>query len=368
MSPAPPHPANEAGGRWRKLPPSLALVVLAAYLSAVALVHTSAFTREPGALSFVVAVELVVLIPIAYWLLVVRRGHARRRTTLLAVVCSVLGARLVLPAAHRSFVTGARFVTLTLELAITAYAIWAVQRALRRTHVDGSEGDVVDLLQHTLATSFGRRAWIRAVAMEIATFYYAFGGRGDHPPRGAVMFSVDASSAGTMAAGFGLVIVIETVVMHLLLMRWSLVAAVALTGFSLYSVLWLVGDYRATRHRPVVLDGRRLILRAGLRCHVVVGIEQLASVRLLSWRDVPERAAGYLNTTRPGHPNVMIELRDPIKVTTVLGLQRPAQRIGLRLVEPQRFRDAIASVAGGVLPESDDATDAVASNRHATSS
>jgi hypothetical protein len=335
-------------------------VVLAAYLSAVALVHTSGFTRQPETLSLVVAVELVVLVPIAYWLFVVRRGRARPRTVLLAVVCSVLGARLVLPAAHRSFVTGARFLTFALELTITAYAIWAMQRALRRAHDDGSQGDVVELLQHTLANSFGQRAWIRALAMEIATFYYALGGRGDRPPRGAVTFAVDASSAGTMAAGFGMVIVIEAVVMHLLLMRWSLAAAVALTGLSLYSLLWLVGDYRATRRRPVVLDGRRLRLRVGLRCHVVVEIEQLASVRLLSWREVPERAAGYLNTTRPGRPNVSIELRAPVKITTLLGLQRPAQRIGLRLVEPQRFRDAIVSVAGGVLPGSDDTTDAVA--------
>jgi hypothetical protein len=109
----------------------------------------------------------------------------------------------------------------------------------------------------------------------------------------------------------------------------------------------------------VVLDGRRLILRVGLRCHVVVEIDQLWSVRLVSWNGVPERAAGYLNTTRPGRPNV-IEMRDPVKVTTLLGLQRSAQRIGLRLVDPQRFRDAIVSVAGGVLPESDDTTDAVA--------
>jgi hypothetical protein len=368
MSPIPPHAANEAGGWWRKLPPSLALVVLAAYLSAVALVHTSIFTRAPEPLSFVVAVELVVLVPIVYWLLVVRRGRARPRTVLLAVVCSVLGARLVLPATHRSFVTGARFFTFAIELGITAYAIWAVQRALRRAHDDGSEGDVVELLQHTLAASFGQRAWIRAVAMEIATFYYALGGRGDRPPRGAVTFAVDASSAGTMAAGFGMVIVIEAVVMHLLLMRWSIAAAVALTGLSLYSLLWLVGDYRATHRRPVVLDGRRLVLRVGLRCHVVVEIDQLRSVRLVSWRDVPERAAGYLNTTRPGQPNIVIEVRAPIKVTTLLGLQRTTQRIGLRLVEPQRFRDAIVSVAGGVLPGSDATTDAVASNRHATSS
>jgi hypothetical protein len=342
------------------LPPFLALVVLAAYLSAVALVHAAAFTREPETLSFLVAIELVVLVPLAYWLLAVRRGRARPRPMLLVVVCSVLGARLVLPAAHRSFVTGARFLTLAIELGITAYAIWSVQRALRRTHDDGGEGDVVELLQHTLATSFGQRTWIRAVAMEIATFYYALGGRGDRPPRGAVTFAVDASSAGTMAVGFGLVIVIEAVVMHLLLMRWSLVAAVVLTGLSLYSLLWLVGDYRATRRRPVVLDGRRLVLRVGLRCHVVVEIDQLRSVRLVAWNGVPERAGGYLNTTRPGRPNIVIEIRDPVRVTTLLGLQRSAQRIGLRLVEPQRFRNAIVNVAGGALPASDDTTDAVA--------
>lgn len=332
--------------RRRGWPFRFFLLVSVVYLSAIAVVHTAAFGLHPDTISHVVAVVLVVAIPIAYWLLIAHRGIARPRSILLAVVCSVLGARLVLPAAHRSFVSGARYLTLALELAITGYAIWRVQRALRRPlGDDDTPGDVVALLNDTLADAFGQHVWVPALAMEIATFYYALGGSGDRPPRGALTFALDTSNAKPVMIGVGLAIAIETPAMHLLLARWSLAAALVLTAFSLYSILWLVGDYRATRWRPLVLNGSRLTLRVGLRYVVDVQIDQLHDVRLVSWNDASQRAPGYLNTARPGHANVVLEFATPIRVTSFFGVVRRAQSMGVRLTEPKLFRDTIEAAA-----------------------
>jgi hypothetical protein len=46
-----------------------------------------------------------------------------------------------------------------------------------------------------------------------------------------------------------LILLVETTVPHLLLQRWSALAAWIFTGLSLYSLLWLTGDYYAIRSR-----------------------------------------------------------------------------------------------------------------------
>lgn len=181
---------------------------------------------------------------------------------------------------------------------------------------------------------------------EFATLYYALGGRGDAPAAGSTEFAVDSSSAGAFTVGFLLVIAIETVVVHLLLRQWSVVAAYALTVISVYSMFWLVGDFRAMGRLPLLLEGDELLVRTGLRFKANVPLPELRAVTLPTWRDIPQRAPDYWNFARPGEPNVVLELARAIEVTMMFGLHRSASRIGLRLTEPAKFRDAIATRVG----------------------
>jgi hypothetical protein len=172
------------------------------------------------------------------------------------------------------------------------------------------------------------------------------GGRGVPPAAGSTEFAVDASSAGAFTVGFLLVIAIETVVVHLLLRRWSVVAAYVLTAISVYSMFWLVGDFRAMGRLPLVLDGEQILVRTGLRFQAVIPLGEVRTVTLPSWREIPQRAPDYWNFARPGEPNVVLELAHATTVTMMFGLHRAASRVGVRLTEPERFRDAIASRIG----------------------
>jgi len=317
--------------------------VFAVYGIESAIVRSSAFLARPDLLSAAIAIDLIVVVPLAYWLCIVRAGGARLRSVLVVVVLSVIGARYVLPPAHRSIAGAARYLTFVLELAITSYAIWRVRSAMRAPATGAAGADVVDLLQHALAGPFGRAAWMPAVTTELATFYYAVGGNGDRAPDDATAFPLETSNARTMLLGVGLALAIETPIAHLLVARWSVVAATVLTLLSVYSLIWLIGDYRATLRRPVLLFPTRLAIRVGLRYRVDVPLEDVAGVAVASWRDAGQGNPEFLNTAGPATPNVVIEFSALTRVTGIFGITRVARRIGLRLRDPAGFQRAVAA-------------------------
>jgi hypothetical protein len=63
------------------------------------------------------------------------------------------------------------------------------------------------------------------------------------------------------------VIAVETAALHLLLWTWHPWLAWTLTALSLWTIVWLIGDYRAIGARPVVLEADALLVRLGRRFH-----------------------------------------------------------------------------------------------------
>ena len=58
-------------------------------------------------------------------------------------------------------------------------------------------------------------------------------------------------------------VIVEGVPMHLLLHRWSHVAAWISTGIGIYSFLWMVALYRSLALRPVLVSADHVVLQVG---------------------------------------------------------------------------------------------------------
>ena len=96
--------------------------------------------------------------------------------------------------------------------------------------------------------------------------YYALvWGVKPHIPAGAEPFTLHKRSAfGDMVLCLGLAALLEILPLHLLLHRWSPIAAWTLTALSLYGAIWLAGLFRSLERRPgYVLPGEATI-RLGL--------------------------------------------------------------------------------------------------------
>jgi hypothetical protein len=289
---------------------ALTLLAFAAavYATALVVVRTGAFAERPAPLAFGVAADLTFLVPLAYWLLVVRRGGAAVTSIVPVVALSVLGAMLVLPAGHRSFVGPARYAVAPLELAVVGYGVWSARRALRAARARGGDRDAAEALEEGFVAALGERAAARLLAAEAATLHYALFARatGVAVRADAAVFSQGRGRSAATTWGLALVVAVEAAVVHVWLAPSHAAAAWGLTALSAYSLLWLAGHHRAVALRPVVLEGDTLALRAGLRLTARVPLAAVAAAEAVTWRTVPRRRAGYLDAAQPAEPNVVL--------------------------------------------------------------
>lgn len=318
--------------------------IAAVVVTAVAvIVRTAAFARNSDLLSVALVLDLCIMVPLAYAWLVVRPGLARPRTLLPVAGLCALVARLLLPASANSLMVGVRFLTAPAELMLVGYVVVRLyrQRQERRARLAAGEsaGDLLEAMDDALG-SLGAAG--RVAAYEFAVLGYALGfGRGAGVRPGE--HAVDARGWGALLTALSMAAAAEMGVVHLLVMRWSPGAAWVITALSLYSVLWLVGDWRALGARAPALTGGTLHLRVGLRWRGEIPLDHIAVAERATWRD--SSAEEVLNTLKPLQPNVVVRLRRTVRVRGPFGLMRSAHTLGLRLAEPDRFLEAVREAA-----------------------
>jgi len=118
--------------------------------------------------------------------------------------------------------------------------------------------------------------------MEIAVFYFGFISWKKR------IFSANEftyhKNSGTISVllGFMLVIIIETYVLHILLLKWSSIAAWIATGLSIYSGIQIFGFLKSLFQRPILIDNGKLYLRYGIMSEAIIDIKNIASVEISS--------------------------------------------------------------------------------------
>ena len=151
-------------------------------------------------------------------------------------------------------------------------------------------------------------------------------------------FALADTFPASLVWGLAIAAAVETVALHLWLAPRHPVAAWVLVALTVLSVVWVAAERRAVARRPIVVEGRTLVLRAGSRVHVRLDLDaDVASVERLTWRTLPLPAGDYLNTAKPGEPNVLVTLRRPTTMRVALGITKTVTRVGLAVAEPDRL-------------------------------
>ena len=161
-------------------------------------------------------------------------------------------------------------------------------------------------------------------------------------------FTYQSARSGSLVVGLGLVILIETAVMHLWLGRHHPVLAWSLTATSALAIGWLAADYQALGRGTLRIDVDALDLQVGRRSAVRVPLSAVATVVHSSWREVPATGTPdshhYRNLMTPATPNVLVTLVAPVMIHFAGGFVRPVRRLGLRLDDPAGFIAAFDAV------------------------
>lgn len=307
--------------------------------------RTPVFQRAPDLVAYGTTFDLCLTIPILYYFLVVRRRGSHPASVIPIFALGALAARYVVPRPYHDFLRALAPLGSALEVVVLALIVGRVRRAGESLRA-GGPSDAIDRIGIAADAIFGGGRVAGAVAAEATIAWYALFSwrRRADPERGITFYRVSGWS--TVLAVLMLLIAAEGSAAHFMLARWSTRAAWTFTVLDIYTVFWLLGDFRALKLRPTTFDGETLRLRFGLRWWADVKASNISRVVRVAPGAFP-KAKDVLRFSMLDEPSHAIEFREPVLASGMLGLSRRVRAVGVLPDQPERFE----AMLGEFLPD-----------------
>jgi hypothetical protein len=207
-------------------------------------------------------------------------------------------------------------------------------RALRR------EGEALRVaLERALGEALGAPRLAAALVLEVTLLAYGLGGWFVRAPSSG--FSIHRRRAWpALAAMLAFLVAVETLALHVILVRFSPLAAWIATASSLYALLWLAGDAHAVRLSRLRVTADRLRIETGLRWRVDIPRHDIAAVRPIDAAPAGQERDDVLRADLLW-PNLLVELARPARAHGLFGRVREVTRITLSVDDPEAFLRAV---------------------------
>jgi hypothetical protein len=264
-------------------------------------------------------------------------------------------AGVTLPDDHRGALRFAHLAAVPLELFAFAFLIRKVRigrRAFQADAPDQGAWDAQAALQRAATEALGPGRFAEVMAYELSVLFYALGGSARGADRAGTGLTYHRKTAyGAIVIALLLATAVEVGAVHLLVSLWSQRVAWILTGLGAYGALWVWGDWRACRLRPVTIEDGRLRIRFGLRWRLDVPGEAVTAVRAPTAEERVARRAVDLRLALPGAKWQVLELDRPVQAQGIYGLRRTVRTLGLGLDEPGLLEAALAQAGADIDTE-----------------
>lgn len=299
--------------------------------------------EHPSAVATGITLDFTVLIPLAYYFLVVRARGWPPAALAPIIVLSLVIAAVVLPSEYHGTLRLVEALAIPVEVALLGWIAWQAAGALRQIR-DDAAADPVETLHQSARKLLRMDRVADVLASELAVLYYSLGAwrRRPHVPDDTRAFTSHRRSGhGGLVFGLFVVMAVESMVVHVLLASWSNIVAWIVTFLSLYGALWLLADFRATVLRPLLGNETEVWIRAGLRWRARIPRDQIARVgRKQSHPPECTRSLAFLTP-----PNFWIQFSTPVLLEGPYGLRRHVRCLGLFVDEPAELARVLGAEA-----------------------
>jgi hypothetical protein len=308
-----------------------------------------AHSPRPYPLVAAASLDLIVTIPAAWYLLLVR-PRLRPKTTLIFVAlaglwrASVLFPRM-LPG---NAVPGKIWIGGALELAFIAAVVVGLRKSRGTESFTGDDLDPLDRLRDILARFTPSRAAAKIMASEFSVLYYAFAWKPKpHIPSGARGFSIhERSGTNVLFVCVAFLALLEIVPVHLMLNTWSPVGAWIETGLSAWGAIAIMAMSRAFALRPMLVSSDGIVVRYGLLFRLRIPVDHIQSIE--TGADCP---AGTRVVPRSTPASVCIRFSVPLEAEFLLGITKRVSAIGLSADDVAGFTGALNQLTRRLVRE-----------------
>ena len=251
-----------------------------AILFLVLLSKSSIFFTNPSVFSLAITIDLLLVVPIIYYLLI-RKTEIPKTTVVAVMVIGLLIGSYFLPEEKQTYLQLFKTWALPIiEVSILTYVIIKVRSAvIKYKNLTDKSPDFFTTLK-SICYEILPKKLVLPFATEIAVLYYGFI-NWRNPKLKENEFTYHKNS-GTLAL-LGVFILIlggETIALHFLLALWSSTAAWILTILSIYTAIQVFGFAKSLSKRPTSINQDSLSLKYGILNEVEISFTDIDNIEL----------------------------------------------------------------------------------------
>ncbi len=322
--------------------PFVFLLIPAMAISIFWLVKSNYFLQSPEQLVLPISIDLILTIPLVYFLLI-RKRSVSKLTVIPVTVAAMIFGFLILPKEHHLYLDlFYQFVFPFIELGVISVFGYNAFKAVKAIKKRGKENpDMLKVIKETTGAMVINPKVKALLATEMSFIYYAlfiyFRKNSNPAKKHSFSYHKENGMAGLM---FVLIFILlaETFILHILLVKWSVVIAWVLTGISLYSLIFLIGHWNASRTRPITFSNNALNLKYGMFGDIDLPWDKIASIQY-SGKDI-EGEDTHVMTFLSGH-NVIITLTEPQSFNGMYGSQKMVRTIAFFVDDQRNFESDV---------------------------
>ncbi|MDD7887063.1 hypothetical protein [Flavivirga sp. 57AJ16] len=308
----------------------------------VFIVKSPMFQLNPDKLAIGVTFDLLLTAPFIYFLLI-RKTNIPKTTMIPFIIFGMVICSVILPSENQHYLNLFKIWILPIiELSVLSFVIYNVRKGIKRykekkTYVS----DFFSTLKNTCYDILPKPVVIPFVT-EIAVFYYGFI-YWKKRELNENEFSYHKNS-GTIALLIAIILIvaIETVVLHIVLAKWSLIAAWILTCLSIYSGIQIFGFLKSMIKRPIAIEHNTLYLRYGIMNESTMDLKNIDSIEISS-KDIKNnkeiRKLSFLGELE--NHNVIITLKTEHTLIGLYGVKRKFKVLALHVDDKIEFKNRI---------------------------
>ncbi|MEN8188102.1 MAG: hypothetical protein ABFR05_13330 [Bacteroidota bacterium] len=311
-----------------------------ALLGTLILLMKSSFLNGNDTLNFAITVDLLLIIPLIYFLLI-RKSEIPNTTVIPVMIIGLLIGSYFLPQESQTYLSIFKTWALpVIEISILAFIIIKVRTAIRKYKgLKGSTPDFFIALKSTCYEILPKKL-VLPFATEVAVFYYGFINWKTREINDNEFTYHKKSGTPALFYAFILIIGVETIAIHFLLTRWSFIAAWILTALSIYTAIQVFGFAKSLTQRPISINQDSLTLKYGILNEVEIPFSDIDKVEL-SRKSLEKNE--LTKTLSPlgeleSH-NVIIHLKKENELVGLYGMKKRFNLLGLHIDEPKDFKE-----------------------------
>ncbi|QEC75738.1 hypothetical protein [Mucilaginibacter ginsenosidivorax] len=317
----------------------ITIIAVLIFFGGWALLHTVALNMRNKVADGLLA-DFVVTFPVLYYLIIIRPSQTSAKRLLFIIsICSII-AYLILPAQQKAYILQIRKLSAFAELLFVIYAFTKFNKLwLAYKYQKALLPDPIYNLRLAMASTMGHSLGVKVIASELAVLRYGLLSWKKEKP------ALTQSRSFSTHKDFGYIaiwcilfvaIMVETFAFHLLLLKWSPLAAMIVTGLTLYGVIFLVADLSAVIKRRVEINQTTLLLRTGLRWRAIVDIANICTINKIV-NDYHSNNFYFKGGIIKSSGNLLITFKTPVQVDKLYGKSKMTNTILMNIDNYEAF-------------------------------